>query len=445
MASEDSVFTGWQVLGVILLLLTPTLVFWRPHLPFFFIEDDWTSLIHMAELPFGQYLLQPDGEQWFPLFHLVFYGLVKMAGERYWLLLLVNSLTTGVVAFLLYLFLRRHLDSGMALVLSLFYAGAALQHAVVWNAFYICYLLSLGFYLGALLMTAAYSRSPSCLRLLGVGLFSLLAILSHNYPLLGLAALPLYAALLGAPGARGRSWPLAATVGLVYLAFALGYFLCAGFPAAVSHNRLLFSGIPGVNYLVHWLYGAFLAPFLYLFWGHFHFPIWAHVAAISLMTLSLAIIWAWGQAPEQRLALWALLANGLPLLLVSLTRYHRSVYQAFVARYGIFTLMGVLLLVGTAWRLLAAQRPRRRLLHLLGLALLGAMLLGQVFSLPLWKEQYLEKSRAAALCYRQLVAPGEAPQAIPDELFRQFCPTAHPSISRDQALAVRRFLTGTRP
>ncbi|HEX9882714.1 MAG TPA: hypothetical protein VGA79_01995 [Desulfobaccales bacterium] len=422
----------------LLLLAVPVLIFWRPI--FFYILDDWTALIQMAELPFGQYLVRPDGEQWFPFFHLIFYGLVKTAGEKYYLLVLVNCLGTGANAFLLYLFFRRHWSWGLALTLSLLYAGAAVHHAIAWNGFYVGYLLSLGFFLGALLLTDSYLKTSGGAKLWGIGLCAGLSVLSHNYPLTGLAALPLYALIMGEGEGRGKFWPLAFVVGAVYLIFAVGYYKYAGVSAATSHNLRVFSGLPGLAYLTHLLYGAFLSPFFYLFWGHYHFPVAAYVAGVSLMALSLAVVWGWGGSPEKRLVLWALLANVLPFILVSLTRYQRSVNQAFVARYGIFTLIGALILVGTAWRLAHHRMPQKRWFHLLTLALLGAMAYGQIFTLPRWHDKYLEMSRAARTCYQKLNHEPELAGAIPAEEYRKFCPTAHPALTRSQAAAIRRFL-----
>ncbi len=37
--------------ALVLLLAVPVLVFWRPG--FFYIIDDWTALIQMAQHPFG--------------------------------------------------------------------------------------------------------------------------------------------------------------------------------------------------------------------------------------------------------------------------------------------------------------------------------------------------------------------------------------------------------
>jgi hypothetical protein len=425
---------------LLLLLALPVLIFWKPG--FFYILDDWTALIQMAERPFGQYLVTPDGEQWFPIFHLLYYGLVKIAGERYSLLVLINCLGTGVNAFLIYNFFRRHLEPGLALTLSLLYVIAAAHHATAWNAFYFGYLLSLGFLLGALLLTDGYLRAPSGGKLWGIGLCAALSILSHNYPLLGLLALPLYVLLMGEKVSWGAFWAVAGVVGLVYVMFALGYFRFAGFSAAASRNFQVFSSLPGPAYLLHILCGALVSPFLYLFWGHYHFPIPAYIAGVALLTASLAAIWFWGGKADKRLALWALSANVLPFFLVSLTRYQRSVSQAFVARYDIFTLIGALLLIGIAWRLLAARMPSRRLAGALGGVILAVMVWGQFFSLPLWTAKYLEMSRLAKKCYVMLNHGTSASQSMPAEEYGKFCPDAHPTITPGQARAIRRLLGG---
>jgi hypothetical protein len=418
----------------------PVMIFWRPV--FFYILDDWTALIQMTELPFSQYLVSPDGEQWFPFFHLVYFGLVKIAGERYSLLVLINCLGTGVNAFLLYIFFRRRWETGLALTLSLLYVVAAAHHAIAWNAFYFGYLLSLGFFLGALLLTDSYRHTPSGGKLFGLGLCSALAIFSHNYPLLGLLALPLYVLLMGDRPSWGSFGAVAGVIGLVYVLFAVGYLQFAGLHAASSRNFQLFSGLPGPKYFFHIFCGAFISPFLYLFWGHYHFPIPAYIAGITLLTLSLAAIWQWGQGMDQRLALWALLANVLPFFLISLTRYQRSVSQAFVARYDIFTLIGALLLVGTAWRLLAAKISSPRRIYALGGVILAVMVYGQLCSLPIWTAKYLEMSQLARKCYVILNQDGSPGQALTAEEYEKFCPDAYPAITPDQARKIRRLLGG---
>jgi hypothetical protein len=423
-----------------MLLAVPVLIFWRAG--FFYILDDWTALIQMAEYPFGQYLVTPDGEQWFPFFHLVYYGLVKMAGEDYSLLVLINCLGTGVNAFLLYNFFRRHWEPGLALILSLLYTVAAVHHATAWNAFYFGYLLSLGFFLGALLLTDRYLNAPSGGKLWGIGGCAALSLLSHNYPLVGLLALPLYILIMGERGSWGPFLAVAGVVALVYVLFAVGYFRFAGLPAAASRNFQVFSGLPGPAYLLHLLCGALVSPFLYLFWGHYHFPIPAYIAGIGLLTVSLAAIWLWGGKSDKRLAFWALLANVLPFFLVSLTRYQRSVSQAFVARYDIFTLIGALLLVGIAWRLLAARLPSRRWAGALGGVILAVMVAGQFGSLPLWTAKYREMSHLARKCYVGLNQDTAPSQPLTAEEYQKFCPDAHPTITPGQARAIRRLLSG---
>jgi hypothetical protein len=428
------------LLVLLLLLAVPVVVFWKPI--FFYILDDWTALIQMAEYPLGRYLVTPDGEQWFPFFHLVYYGLVHLAGERYSLLVFINCLGTGVNAFLLYLFFRRHWEAGLALTLSVVYALAAVHHAIAWNAFYVGYLLSLGLFLGALLLTDHYMRAPSWGKLGGIGLCAVLSVLSHNYPLAGLLALPLYLLVVGEKVSRRAVWALVAVIGLVYLIFLTGYLEFAGLHAAASRNIKIFSGIPGLTYPLHLVCGAVIAPFLYLLWGFYHFPLPAYIAGITLLALSLAVIWRCGGRPEHHLALWALLANLLPFVLVSLTRYQRSVAQAFVSRYGIFTLIGALLLMGTAWRLLAPRIPHRWQANALAGVMLAAIVGGQLFSLPLWTAKYQEMSRLARKCYVNLNHGPQASQTITAEEYRKFCPDAYPTISPGQVQEIHRLLRG---
>ncbi|MFZ5448735.1 MAG: hypothetical protein ACOZFS_08895 [Thermodesulfobacteriota bacterium] len=403
--------------------------------------DDWTALIAMVQYPFGQYLVAPDGEQWFPFFHLIYYGLVKIAGVHYSWLVLLNCLGTGVNAFLVYSFFRRHWEPSLALSLSMVYAVAALHHAIAWNAFYFGYLVCLGLFLVALLLTDSYIRAPSGGKLWGIGLCALLSVLSHNYPLMGLLALPLYVLLMGENRSWGVFWKVTGVIAAVYLIFMIGYLSFAGLPAATSHNQRIFASLPGPAYFLHLLSGAFLAPFFYLFWGHYHFPIPAYIAGVALLVLSLVTIWRCGGDADKRLAVWALLLNLLPFFLISLTRYQRQISQAFVARYGVFTLIGALLLVGTAWRLLAPRIPQKRWANPLAVIILAVMVAGQIFSLPLWATKYQDISRAARKCYLGLNQEGKS-GTLTAEDFKKFCPTAHPTITPGQAQAIRRLLRG---
>jgi hypothetical protein len=435
--------TSWldhPLLVLLLLLAVPVIIFWRPV--FFYVLDDWTALIQMTEHPFGQYLVTPDGEQWFPLFHLAYYGLVKIAGVHYSRLVLINCLGTGMNAFLIYVFFRRYWQPGLALTLSLLYAVAAVHHATAWNAFYFGYLMSLAFFLGALLLTDRYLHQPSGAKLGGIGACALLSVLSHNYPLLGLMALPLYLLIMGGKDSWRSFLKVTGVIGAVYVIFAVGYFSFAGLHAAASRNQGIFVHLPGPAYLLHLMCGAFLSPFFYLFWGYYHFPIAAYVAGGALLAASLIIIWRWGGAAEKHLALWALVVNVLPFFLVSLTRYQRSVSQAFVSRYDIFTLIGALLLVGTAWRLLAASLPQKRWVSPLGGIILAVMVGGQIFSLPLWTAKYLEMSQLSRKCYIILNQSPRAARALTAKEYQKFCPDAHPTITPEQARAVRGLLGG---
>jgi hypothetical protein len=427
-------------LVLLLLLALPVIIFWKPI--FFYMLDDWTALIQITQYPFAQYLVTPDGEQWFPLFHLIYFGLVKIAGLDYSLLVLINCLGTGVNAFLVYCFFRRHWKPGLALSLSIVYAMAALHHTIAWNAFYFGYALSLGLFLGALLLTDSYGRRPSGGKLWGICLCAILSILSHNYPLAGLLALPLYLLLVGENRSRRTVWKVTGVIGVVYLIFLIGYLSFAGLPAAASHNRGVFASLPGPAYLLHMFCGAFLAPFFYLFWGYYHFPIPAYIAGVALLTSSLWAIWRWGGSVDKRLALWALLLNLLPFFLVSLTRYQRHVSQAYVARYGIFTLIGALLLVGTAWSLLTPRISQKRWAGALAGVVLAVMVAGQIFSLPLWTAKYLEISRAAQKCYGVLNRDDDIGETLTLEDFQKFCPGAHPTITAGQAQAIQRLLKG---
>lgn len=433
---------GMELWVAALLLALPVLLFWRSG--FFFVVDDWSTLIQMAQYPFAQYLTKPDAENWFPFFHLIYYPLIKIAGEHYDFLILVNCLCTGVNAVLVYLFLRRHWGRGPALSLSLVYAVSAAHHVTTWNTYYLCYILCLGFFLGALLFADSYSRSPSGSKLAGAALCALLSALSHNFLLTGLMAIPLYVILLG-DKSGGKFWkPLIIIVVLVYFIFALGYLVFAGSAAAASHDATILSHLPGWSYWVHIINGAYLSPLFYLFWGHFHFPVWAIVCGSIFGSSMVAVILWGGESRDRRLLIWVLLANSLPFLLISLARHHRSINQAFVPRYIIFTLIGVLLLAGTAYRILARRISPGAWGKILPAGLLVVIVGGNLFSLPLWRQEYLESSNAAFLVYRHLGSGEKAAGDIPPEVFDKFCPGAHRSFTREQVVAIKQFLTGKR-
>ena len=428
-----------NVCAAVVLPAVTVLLFWRSG--FFFIQDDWTALAQMAENPLLRFLVLPDGEQWFPLCHLAFYGLIRTFGDRYSFLVLANCIGTGLNAFLFHLLARRHLGFAKALALSVVYSAAAAHHAIAWNSFYICYVLSLGFLLGALLLTHAYARFPSAARLAGIGCCALCSVLSHNYTLLALPVIPLYAILAMPPGVGGAGRRAPATmVGVVYALFSVGYLSFAGSMAPASHNPEVFSSIPGPAYLVHWFSGSILSPFLYLFWGHFHFPVWDYVVGITLLVLVIWVILRWGDSAEKRLAVWACLFNSLPMLLVSLTRYMRPSGQAFVARYAVFTLLGALLLLGIAWTIVERKTPSRRRFALPAAALAIAMIAGQALSLPRWLDAYTKMSRASLRFYQSLDAVERSDPGFLDRPFNEFWMDVRIPLTGRQFLEIRRML-----
>ncbi|MHB8066904.1 MAG: hypothetical protein ACYDIC_03275 [Desulfobaccales bacterium] len=434
---------GVYLAGIALLFLAlPVALFWRPGL-FFFMEDDWPLLAQLVSHPFWQFLAMPDGEVWMPLSRAVFYGLAHTFGEAYGSLLLVNCLLSGVLAFQFYLFLRQHFPPVTALVLGLFYGGAAAHTSLTQVAFYNNALLCFNFFLLALLLTQHYLQTSSRTALAGISLCVWLSLVSWNFTILAVWALPLYIAILGGKEQQPRFWAVSVAVLLPFLAFTLGYFHFAGFTAAASHNRGIVGGFPGPAYLAHWFVGAFLSPFMYLFWGHFHFPVWAHVLGAGALVLSVALIWRRGDLKERRLGLWALTFNALPILLVSLARYQRGVNQAFAPRYAVYTLMGALVLWGTAWGLLQRQMRSSLAVRLLPLAVLAVMAGGQIYSLPHWEKLYGQMSRASRDFYQQLDKAPTAPEAAAEAVRPQFWYPERLHLTWGEAANIRRFLAGS--
>ena len=435
---------GTYLIGLAAVFLAlPVALFWRPGL-FFFMEDDWVVLSQLVSYPFWSFLTRPDAESWLPVSRAVYYGLVSAFGERYSALLLINCLGCGSVAFLFYLFLRRHFSSGLALGLGLLYASSAAQTSLAQVAYYLNAVFCYAFFLLALLLTDQYLRTPSRLCLGGIALGAALSIFSWNFTLMALWALPLYLAILGGKEERRKFFAVGVVVGLALLAFALLYFIFAGFGAAASHNRGIMASLPGPAYLLHWFFGACLSPFFYLFWGHYHYPVWAYALGGGALVLSLGLIWGWGDLKERRLGLWALTLNALPFILVSLARYQRSVDQAFAPRYAAFTLMGALIILGTAWGILKRRMRPGLLTRLLPLAVLAVMVAGQIFSLSGWERLYGQMSRDSRDYYQRLEVAGPGGPAAAGELVPpQSWYPERLRLTRGQVASIRRFLSGT--
>ena len=128
---------------------------------------------------------------------------------------------------------------------------AAVHHAIAWNAFYVGYLMSLGFFLVAGL------RSPNSLSALGRRAAnwrgSACAPSCRSLPIItpcwGSLALPLYLLIMAAKVAWRPFWALVGVIGLVYVLFTVGYLRFAGLHVAASHNFQVFAGLPGPGYL----------------------------------------------------------------------------------------------------------------------------------------------------------------------------------------------------
>jgi hypothetical protein len=412
----------------LLLCVIPVIFYWRHDL--FFMWDDWTELDFLAKKPFMQYLLAPDGEIFFPVFHFFFYFLIRLSGERHGILVLVNCLASGMTAFLLYLCFKRFFNQHLSLALSLLYATSAVQPAIVWNAFYLCYILSLLFFLLALLATFHYVESSSNKSLLSVALFSLLSIHSHNYTLFALLALPGYIALT--EGFRSRKFFLLTGIEISIISlFLIEYLVMAGTEAPAFYNREALSAVPGYEFLVFWFYGAFLSPLSFLFTGHFQFPNLRIILGLSLFSLILAVIFLRGQSGDKRLALWALFLNAVPFLLVSLVRYKLGLDMAFAVRYVYFTLLGAMFLIGLGYTIIVQQSDRGLIKYIPLLLLPVVITLFQIFSLSSWQTGYLLLSRQARLCY-------EKPALLNDGW--QFWFTPHYPLNPDQMEDIRNYL-----
>ncbi len=427
----------------LLCLLIPVALFWRPS--FFFIRDDWRTLTLMVDLPFGRFVLTPEGEQWFPFFHLAYYGLITVFGDSYLFLNLAACLAAGLNAFLFYLLLRRQFNAGLALGLGLLYAAGAAHNSTAPMVFYLCYSLSLGFLLAALLLTDWYLRSPSFWLLLLIGLIAGLSVTSHNYTLPALPAIAVYPWLMGEKEARRRFWPLAGLVAAVMAGYLLAYWNFAGFKAAASIHKGIFGALPSLGRLVlHWFGGALAAPSYYLFCNE-RLP--GREGVILGGTLFFLLLWPvlkWGEGREKRRALWAIVLNGLPFLVVSLARAHFSLGQAFGQRYAVFTLIGVMFVVGTAWTVLSRKLPDRApYQRLLPLGVLALVLAGQALYPPKIFRQFREESRIARETYRQYADFTPTNPDSPEEISRNFLMAGSdfPVLSQGQLTAIHAFLT----
>jgi hypothetical protein len=435
-----------QLLILLLFLVIPVILFWRRDL--FFIRDDWSLLLLMVDNNLWVYTRMADGEVFMPVTRFIYYTLIHLFGVNYGWLILINCLLTGLNGFLLYVIFKSHFKPNLAFALSLLYVVAAVHSATTQMAFYICAILCLGFFLLSLLFTQKYIRRPSTVNLLGIGLFAWLSINSWNFSLLGIWTLPIYAAWFGGGRAKPQLFRLITVIGLVFLAFTAEYFMFNGLAGAKSHNPELLSQFLSWSYLTHWVVGSFLAPVNFLFGVGFRWQTKV-VIGLAIFLGTVGLIMRAGNPAEKKLCLWAILVNALPFSLVSLARHHFHFGQAFTDRYGIFTIIGALFILGTAWQIIADKLPARLSTHVvLPLVILAAMIGAQVHTLSITPRLYLELSQEAKFRYNNLRDDAvRAKLSVADEknklFFNQNQPLpVHPALNNGHAVSIYHYLSG---
>lgn len=414
-------------------------VFWQPG-KFFFIMDDWTDLFMITEYPFLKYLFDADAEMWRPFSRFIYYISVRAFGDHYDYYLVVNCFLTSINALLIFIFLRKNLNFFLAFILSSFYSLAAVHSATVHMAYYINAIICVGFFISAIIITDKYLSSPSNFKLVGICLLCWFSLISWNITIAAIWTLPLYALFLGNGDGRKMAMSVGLSVLLASILFTIGYLVFAGFRAVTSHNKEIVTALPGLQYFYHWFLSAFIYPYCYLFASNR--PSLAIALPLGLICVSvcLGIIWRLGNSREKKLAVWALLVNALPFVLVSLARYKLGVFQGGSHRYGVFTLLGALLLFGTALKVLSRNLPNSfHLRSIVPLLLLGVMIFGQFAATPGVRDLYAKMSGDARQRYDALPSDRRtlAGYPVPEGLF---CGGVHPFLKNSQAKAIKDYL-----
>jgi hypothetical protein len=430
-----------------LLLTIPVLVFWRPG-QFFFILDDWTAIIQMKDSTIWSFIMMPDAEMLIPCSRLVYYFLINLFGIHYDRLLLVNCLLTGVNTFILYLFFKNLLKPNVALALSILYAVAAVHSATAQLAYYLNAILCMFFFLLSLWLTQSYVRQPSITRLLGIGLLAWLSVNSWNLTLLAIWALPLYPLLLGEDRRMRQFWSLNLVISLAFFGFAVEYSQFVSFEVVGSLNPQILVQLPTFSFLIYWLVGALLAPFYFLLHLKVDLIPSVEIGLAILFPSLILILWA-GEPMERKRLLWALLFNMLPFFLVALSRHKFTFQQAMSNRYGILTLVGPLLIVGTAWDIMARKFPAHHWFRTFLPIVIIAIALGvQLCSTPGIRELYLNLGRQAKVQFLKLGDVTERDRIADTTLSDQpFFTVVYPigvnsHLTRRQAISIYWYLSG---
>jgi hypothetical protein len=302
---------------------------------------------------------------------------------------------------------------------------------IIWNTFYLCYILCLIFFMIALLLTDKYIRSGSNVALALIGFFSWLSIHSHNYTIVALLVLPIYVLFIGGYKAITKSLCLAGVLGTILLLFLTEYLAFAGMKATTFFNQGLLSSFPDSTLITFWFCGAFFSPLYFLFCGHFNFPAGAVIFGSLLLGFCIVVIWRMGTPLERKLGLWALLLNALPFLMVSLGRYGFAFEYAFTARYVFFTSVGSLLLLGIMWTILHRRISAIYVRRIISGVIITIMIGGQIFSMPFYQKGYLMLSKMALDYY-------QAPERFDKDAMVLFNPL-HP-VGPSNIYAIRSYL-----
>ena len=176
--------------------------------------------------------------------------------------------------------------------------------------------------------------------------------------------------------------------------------------------------LPGPADVLYILYGGLFQPFYLLLGGSYPVRILlvlpiarllgpveylkSIVTALLAAAVTLPLIFCRGDSRTKRLALWAMFTNLLLFFLVGLVRYQMSILQSASIRYGVFTLMGTLLLLGLAWQTLSRLQPQRLWIRLLPIAMLAWILSSQANSHPQVRDYYLNLAQQTHNAYLRL-------------------------------------------
>jgi len=283
------------------------------------------------------------------------------------------------------------------------------------------------------------------MSLMGIGLFAWLSLNSWNFSLLGIWTLPIYAALFWGGGTKRHFLRLIAVIGLIFIGFTAEYLSSLADP--ICHNPKVYSQLFSLSYFTHWAVGSFLAPLVFLFNIEYS-RIAKVVIGLVIFISTVGLIMWFGNRSEKKLCLWGLVINALPFLLVSLARHHLNFGQAFSDRYGIFTIIGALFIIGTAWQIIADKLPTRRSTQVvLPLIILAAMTWAQVHTLSGVSKLYLDLSHEANFRYNNLRNDEfRAKISVAAEknklFFDQNRPTrVHPFLNNGHAVAIYNYLS----